>query len=108
MSGSPSLDVGERRDRKRPTRWRRPAPTTGEDSSTELSANARAELKGVVKKVADLGVGAAGKYTSAHYQGVLQQDLKAALQNSDKCRYDVFNALKDKIVLAAVPKQPKG
>lgn len=69
-----------------------------ETSSFELSASAKAGLKGVAKKVADLGFDAATKYGNTREQGLLQQDLAKALADSRNCRVKVWDDLKGKLL----------
>ena len=82
-----------------------------ETSSLELSASAKAGLKGVAKKVADLGFDAAAKYGNSREEGLLQQDLAKALADSRNCRVKVWDDLKGKLLAsgsaAALPPLPK-
>ena len=70
----------------------------GTSSSLALSGEAKAELTGVVKKLADLGIEGAAKYNSADYSGPLQSDLTELLRTSANCKLEVFNELKDKLI----------
>lgn len=70
-----------------------------ETSSLELSASAKAELKGVAKKIADLGFDAAAKYANTKEQGLLQQDMAKALADSRSCRMKVWDDLKGKLLV---------
>jgi hypothetical protein len=67
----------------------------------DVSGVAKAQLNGVVTKIANLGVGAAAKYTSSEYQGVLQSDLGKVLGNQTDCRLSVFKDLKDRLLPSA-------
>lgn len=69
-----------------------------ETSSLELSASAKAGLKGVAKKIADLGFEAATKYSNTTEQGLLQQNLAQALADSRTCRVKVWDDLKGKLL----------
>lgn len=73
----------------------------GKTEAWEVSSDAKAQLDGVVKKIADLGVGAAAKYTTSEYQGVLQSDLGKLLNDQTNCRLSVFKDLKDKLLPSA-------
>lgn len=75
----------------------------GHSQSTELSGAARAELKGLVKKVVDLGIDGAAKYESKEYEGVLQQDVAQLISNSTKCRESISQKLIDKLVTNPPP-----
>jgi hypothetical protein len=69
--------------------------------SLELSGAAKAELQGVLKQLANLGVAGAAKYSSASSQNVLQRDLAQVLNDSRNCRLQVWNDLKDKFEIGA-------
>ncbi len=74
------------------------APVKGGNQSIELSGTAKADLANVLKKVADLGIEGAAKYTASDYQGVLQGDLAKLLEDASKCRLEVWRDLKDRLL----------
>lgn len=71
-------------------------PLDTSSSRLELSGSAKAELEGIVKKLANLGIQGAGKYESADSKNVLQKDLAEVLRDSRNCRLQVWNDLKTK------------
>ncbi|WP_095158787.1 hypothetical protein [Pseudomonas sp. Irchel 3E13] len=73
----------------------------GNSQTTELSGAAKAELKGLVKKVVDLGIDGAAKYESKEYEGVLQQDLAPLISKSTTCKESISQKLIDKLVTDA-------
>jgi hypothetical protein len=73
-------------------------PLKGTSSGVELTGNAKAELKGIVSKVAELGFEGAAKYKDSRYEGPLQTDLAVILKDNSDCRRQVWNDLKDKLV----------
>lgn len=73
-------------------------PLQGTRSGGELSGSAKAELRGVAKKVADLGVEGAAKYQTGRYESLLQSDLVDALKNSADCKLRIFDSLKDRFL----------
>ena len=75
----------------------------GSSQSTELSGNVKAKLGGVISKIADLGVEGAGKFSSAEYRNVLQQDLAKTLQSNADCKLSVFKLLQEKMIGSIVP-----
>ena len=75
-------------------------PLEGSGSAAELNGEAKAELKGLLKKVATLGIGGSGKYEEKAWSGVLQKDLADILQKNVDCNLKVFESLKDKIILS--------
>lgn len=82
-----------------------PLQASGSRTDIELSVEAKAELLGVVKKIADLGFGAATKYKNATYEGLLQADLSKHLRDREACKQKVWDDLKDRLL----PKpQPQG
>lgn len=78
----------------------------GSTSSLDISADAKAKLNGVVKKIADLGVEGATKYKSSEFEGLLQSDLAKALSDQSNCRLSVLKELKDKLLPNAPPTAP--
>lgn len=72
---------------------------SGSTESNSLTIEGKAELNGLIKKIANLGIGAAGKYENDNYQGLLQKDLIKALENSQNCKMVVWNDLNDKLIL---------
>ena len=81
-------------------------PLTGGGRSLELSGKAKAELSGIIKKIANLGVEGAAKYQTSEYRGLLQKDLAKAIKESTNCRLEVWKDLKDKLLGVAAPPPP--
>jgi hypothetical protein len=73
-------------------------PLEQRTQSIELSGEAKAELKGVLRKIANLGVAGTAEYQSGESQGILQKDLAEAIRNSDNCRVSVLHELRDRIL----------
>ncbi len=73
-------------------------PLVGQGDSRELSGQAKAELSGIVKKLADLGLEGAGKYQQSEYQGLLQRDFIEGLKSSVDCRLKIWNDLKSTLM----------
>lgn len=83
-------------------------PLEGSGENVELSIQAKAELDGLIKKLAKLGAAGAGKYQKTEYQGLLQSDLAAVLRDSTECKLEVFRALKDELLVKSGPQiEPK-
>jgi len=89
-------------------------PLQGKGNKLELTGKAKAELRGIVKEFADLGLEGAAKYEESKYEGLLQSDLSKALQDSSNCKLKVFDSLKDKLlspkatVVLFKPNSPSG
>jgi hypothetical protein len=81
-------------------------PLNGTSQSAELSGQAKAEVNGVIKKVADLGVQGAGKYQTSEFSNVLQRDLAQAIQTNTNCKQTVFNVLVDRMIPAQSSASP--
>jgi hypothetical protein len=73
-------------------------PLQGHGDNLELTGSAKAELNGIIKKLANLGLDGAIKYQNTEYEGLLQKDLVSALKDETKCRLQVWNDLKDKLI----------
>jgi len=73
-------------------------PLQGHGDNLELSGSAKAELNGIIKRLANLGIDGAIKYQNTDYEGLLQKDLVTALKDSTNCRLQIWNDLKDKLI----------
>ena len=71
----------------------------GSTSGGQATGEIKAELKGLIKKLGDLGFSAGGEVTSNQYEGLLQQDLPAALRDLRECELRVFNVLQEKLIV---------
>jgi hypothetical protein len=78
----------------------------GNITSAEASGDAKAKLKGVVNKLADLGFEGAAKYKSENYEGLLRTDLLPALRDNQTCRLQIWKDLKAGL-LGPTPNRPK-
>jgi hypothetical protein len=81
-------------------------PLEGSGSTVDLSGTGKAELDGLLKKMASLGIQGSAKYQQSQFQGLLQKDLVAALKTSTDCKLKVFEALKDKLLSAVNAPKP--
>ncbi len=77
----------------------------GTSRDIELSGKAKAELNGLLKRLANLGIEGASQYQSSEYQGVLQEQVAGQLDKSRDCNLKVFYALKDTL-LSVDPNKP--
>ncbi len=83
-------------------------PLRGADTTATLSGEAKAELDGLLKRIANLNVGAAAEYQKQDYEGLLQKDLVKALETSTKCRLQVWNDLKGRLLFDQAPVMAPG
>lgn len=70
----------------------------GKASTTEVQANGNAKVSELVKRLADLNVGAAVKYTEENYQGALRKDVGAAVNHSLDCKERLSDRLIDRLL----------
>jgi hypothetical protein len=74
------------------------APVKNGTEELELSIGAKADLTGLLKKVADLGVTGAAKYKKVNYVGVLQTDIAKLLSKDADCKRKISDKLIDKLI----------
>lgn len=73
-------------------------PLVGSGENFELSGKAKADLNGLIKKLADLGIEGTGSYQILNYEGVLQKDLAVVLSKNTDCKMEVFRKLESKLL----------
>jgi hypothetical protein len=73
--------------------------TSGNVTDVKVTGDVRAQLNGLAKRLADLGISAATEFSSRTYEGFIQQDLPAALKDLRDCKLKVFNTLQDKLIV---------
>ena len=75
-----------------------PLALEGKATDLELSGDVKAQLQGLVARVADLGMTGAGKYKDKDFKNVLHEQLAEALKNNATCKLKVFEVLQEKMV----------
>ncbi len=65
-------------------------PLETSSHSLDLSGSAKADLNGIIAKLAKLGISGAAKYESSSSQNVLQKDLAEVLKESRNCRLHIW------------------
>lgn len=73
-------------------------PLEGHGKNLELTGKAKAQLNGAIAKLVDIGIEGAAKYQQMEYQGLLQQDLVKALENSTNCKLVIWKDLQDRLL----------
>ena len=58
----------------------------------------KAEVEGLLKRLADLGFSGGGSAEKSAYEGLQQSDLAGALQNNAQCKLQVFQVLQEKLI----------
>ena len=83
-------------------------PLEGNSINLELSGGAEANLNGLLKNLGSLGIEGAAKYEQKQFKGLLQKDLRAAIQDQNLCRLKVADSLISKLLgtSAATPPSP--
>jgi hypothetical protein len=72
-----------------------------------MTGDVRAQLSGLAKRLADLGISGTGDITSESYEGILQGELATALKDMRECKLAVFNSLKQVLLPAPPPAPPQ-
>jgi hypothetical protein len=70
----------------------------GSAQNEKVSGQVKAELNGLAKRLADLGVSGSAEMDTSEYHGLLQQDLTLALKDNAACKQHVFDKLSDKLL----------
>lgn len=78
----------------------------GEADSTKVTGEVRAELSGLAKRLASLGMSGAGDIASSKYQGMLQSDLPSTLKDIRDCKLKVLDKLQATVLPGTT--QPSG
>jgi hypothetical protein len=70
----------------------------GSGSAVTLNGEAKANLRGLLEKIGDIGIEGAGEYKKAEWRGVLQKDIANILQKNSDCKLKIVELLKDRII----------
>jgi hypothetical protein len=79
---------------------------SGETTSTEFSGQISADIKGLLKKLAGLGISGTAAFENKSYQGVLQKDLAELLKDKMKCRSMVMMEFKSLVLMEDTSSTP--
>jgi hypothetical protein len=77
--------------------------TKGEVNSSEVKGNVTAQLRGLARQLADVGLSGTGSITSEQYENVFRSDLASTLKDNTACRYKVFDTLQQKLLGSGPP-----
>jgi hypothetical protein len=80
--------------------------TQGEANGTKVTGDVHAELAGLAKRLASLGISGTGDIASSKYQGLLQQDLPNTLRELRACKLQVLERLQAALLPGGVAQQP--
>lgn len=81
-------------------------PMKSSSNELELSGQAKADVNGLVSRIAGLGIGGAAKYKNEETEGVLQKDLAPLLSKTADCKEREFNKLVDLLIKPTVVPAP--
>jgi hypothetical protein len=70
----------------------------GNSQSVKVKGDVKAQLTGLIKQLADLGISGAADFTADQYEGVIQADLAATIRSNSECKLKVFDKLVEKMV----------
>jgi hypothetical protein len=70
----------------------------GSYQNTEVTGDVKAQLRGLAKYLADLGISGTGSISSDEYVGLLRSDLPSALGSIRDCKLKVFEKLEQKLI----------
>lgn len=72
--------------------------TSGDYQSVKAQGDVNAQIDGLLKKLASLGISGDVSLNTEDYKGVLRSDLPTALKNVIECKLKVFDTLQKKIL----------
>jgi hypothetical protein len=78
---------------------------SGDATSVRVRGEVKAELEGLAKRLANLGISGSGEVTSNKYEGVVQEQLPMALNDVRQCKLSIFEALKP-LIISEAPRRP--
>jgi hypothetical protein len=70
----------------------------GSSQSLKVKGDVKAQLTGLIKRLADLGISGAAEFTEDEYENVIQADLAATIQRNAECKLKVFDKLQEKMI----------
>ncbi|QQO35331.1 hypothetical protein JJC00_06510 [Bradyrhizobium diazoefficiens] len=72
--------------------------TAGNSESMKVKGEVKAQLSGLIRQLADLGISGDADFNSDKYEGFIRTDLATAIQNSAQCKFNVFDKLQAKMI----------
>jgi len=70
----------------------------GNYQSVNIKGDVKAQLSGLIKQLADLGISGAADYSADQYEGVIRTDLAGTIQHNAECKLVVFEKLQEKMI----------
>jgi hypothetical protein len=72
--------------------------TAGNYQGVKVKGDVKAQLSGLFKQLADLGISGAADYDVNQYEGFIRTDLAGTFERTAECKFKVFDKLSDKIL----------
>ncbi|HEV2156284.1 hypothetical protein [Bradyrhizobium sp.] len=70
----------------------------GNSQSLKIKGEVKAQLNGLIRQLADLGISGDADFNSDKYEGLIRTDLATAIQNNAQCKFNVFDKLQAKMI----------
>jgi hypothetical protein len=70
----------------------------GNSQSLKVKGDVKAQLSGLIKTLADVGISGAADFSTDEYEGLLQGDLATAVAHNEECKLKVFDKLQEKMI----------
>jgi hypothetical protein len=70
----------------------------GNSQSLKVTGDVKAQLSGLIKQLADIGISGAADFNTDQYEGFLRADLAAAVKSNAECKLQVFDKLVEKMI----------
>jgi hypothetical protein len=70
----------------------------GSSQSVKVKGDVKAQLNGLIKQLADLGISGAADFAADQYEGLLHADLATAMAKNAECKFNVFNKLQERMI----------
>jgi hypothetical protein len=70
----------------------------GTSQNLKVTGDVKAQLSGLIKQLADIGISGAADFTTDQYEGFLRADLAAAVEHNAECKLKLFDKLQEKMI----------
>ncbi|MGY4226391.1 hypothetical protein ACVMIH_003752 [Bradyrhizobium sp. USDA 4503] len=70
----------------------------GNSESLNVKGEVKAQLSGLIRQLADLGISGAADFNSDQYVNVIRTDLAVAIKDNAQCKFNVFDKLQAKMI----------
>jgi hypothetical protein len=70
----------------------------GNSQSLQVKGEVKAQLGGLIKRLADLGILGAADLTTEQYENVIHADLAETINRNADCKFKVFDKLQEKMI----------